>query len=213
MEYKELSPIFYSMKQLTEITKSFSESISEMLHSNVIESPNSTSNLEKYDENKINRERLEFLRKHTTPRFIKLIREEHFEFGYTSQSEIFLRELLEKNSLATMSWLNELYNDNFHNDVILIGIVRLLGRFDEASIKPQGQTMALGSLIHKNLEICELGIRAFESWGSTDSLRILKQTRVSVLKQISIADKWLKQYLEEVISDLEEDHALSNTKI
>ena len=60
--------------------------------------------------------------------------------------------------------------------------------------------MALSALSHKNDEIKELGIRAFESWGSKNSLE--------TLKQISVEATWLKEYLDQVIHDLSTEYVL-----
>ena len=45
---------------------------------------------------------------------------------------------------------------------------RLIARFNPEDINPQGQTMATAALIHKDTEVQECAIRAFESWASID---------------------------------------------
>lgn len=148
-------------------------------------------------ENRINSSREISLRNQFTTNLIDTIREENFEFGYISRSENIIKEQLEINSLATRNWLNEIFITHYNDEAILIGLLRIIGRFEEGIIFPQGQTLALAALIHENDEIKELGIRAFENWSSQNS--------VNVLKKIDISQQWLNTYKEQIIIDLEEE--------
>lgn len=152
-------------------------------------------------ENKINRNREEYLRKHITPKFLSLIKEEDFEFGFISRSEELISSQLQINALAARNWLNEIFINHFDNEVVLIGLLRIIGRFDESLIFPQGQTIALAALSHSNDEIKELGVRAFEKWCSAESL--------SILKKLNLNSVWLQEYVNDVINDLEEQLCLS----
>lgn len=160
--------------------------------SDLFDSPNTDV---KVTENDINNSREYFLREKVSPELINLINEEDFEFGFVSRSEELINKQLEINDLATRNWLNELFISNFKNDGILIGLLRIIGRFDQEIIFPQGQTMALAALSHRNNEIKELGIRAFENWASENSIQVLRNTNIEL--------DWLNEYKNEVISDLE----------
>lgn len=151
-------------------------------------------------ENKTNLRREEILKKEVTNTLINCLVEEDFEFGYKVRSEQIIREQFSINALATRNWLNEIFIENFHNEKVLIGILRIIGRFDEEIIFPQGQTMALAALVHENNEIKELGIRAFENWNSVNSLQILKKVKAE--------SKWLQDYLNQVIEYLNEELCL-----
>lgn len=148
-------------------------------------------------ENFINQRRDEHLKKYITPKLISLLKDEDFEFGYISRSEQLIREQLNINALATRNWINEIFISNFDNEIILMGILRIIGRFDESQIFPQGQTIALAALSHKNDEIKELGVRAFEKWNSIESL--------AILKKLNFDKAWLQDYVTEVIHDIEEE--------
>jgi len=165
--------------------------------SDLFDSPNTDV---KVTENDINNSREYFLNKNLSPELINLINEEDFEFGFISRSEELINNQLEINDLATRNWLNELFISNFNNDGILIGLLRIIGRFDQEIIFPQGQTMALAALSHRNDEIKELGIRAFENWASENSIEVLKNTNIEL--------DWLNKYKNEVISDLENELCL-----
>ena len=163
----------------------------------ITDSIDNSENEGESSENKQNDARLVKFSKDLTPKFLDHIENENFEFGYISKSETLIRVHLKINALATRNWLNGLFIEHFNNDKIIIGILRIIGRFSEAEIFPQGQTIALAALNHKNAEIKELGIRAFENWCSLNSLR--------VLKSLDIDQDWLNAYLQDVISDLEEE--------
>jgi len=151
-------------------------------------------------ENKINLKRQENLKNEFTNNLISCLIEEIFEFGFKSKSELIIKEQFSTNTLATRNWLNEIFIDNYQNEKILIGLLRIIGRFEQSIIFPQGQTMALAALAHRNDEIKELGIRAFENWNSPNSLEVLKNVQVEV--------KWLNEYLNQVIEDLKEEHVI-----
>jgi len=151
-------------------------------------------------ENKLNKARSNNLDKNYTRQFINLLKEEDFEFGYSTRSEELLNEQLKINALATRNWLNEIFIKNFHDHSIIIGILRIIGRFEPSVIFPQGQTIALAALSHSSDEIKELGIRAFEKWCSIESLEILKS--------LNVETPWLNEYVKDVIEDFEEQLCL-----
>lgn len=149
-------------------------------------------------ENKINLKRQEALKSKFTHNLICCLVEEDFEFGLKSRSELIISEQFSVNTLATRNWLNDIFIENFQNEKVLIGLLRIIGRFEEEIIFPQGHTMALAALVHRNDEIKELGIRAFENWNSLNSLEILKHIEVETI--------WLQEYLNQVIKDLTEEY-------
>jgi len=170
-------------------------------HNFIYELITSTIDTTSSSENKINGNREEYFRKNITPKFLSLIKEEEFEFGFISRSEELIKGQLQINALATRNWLNEIFINHFDDEIVLIGLLRIISRFDENIIFPQGQTIALAVLSHSNDEIKELGIRAFEKWCSVDSLNILKK--------LNLNSSWLQEYVNEVITDLEEQLCLS----
>lgn len=59
---------------------------------------------------------------------------------------------MSKNKIVTKEWLNNIYNRNYGKSDIMIGILRLIARFNPEDINPQGQTMATAALIHRILK-------------------------------------------------------------
>ena len=169
-----------------------------------IESSNTT---ETYPgiENDINKTRLDALKKNFTRELIMLIREEEFEYGLDTKADILVRKKMEQNSLATKEWLNTIFIESLTNTGILLGVLIIVSRFDYSMIYPEGQIMATAALSHKDPEIQECGVRAFENWGNRNSLKILKNLKVPT--------EWLQEYINEVIDDLEKElHVITSKK-
>ncbi len=149
-------------------------------------------------ENTINDARLKSFQNEYTTRFLNLITETELEYGYKSALDDFIRDRLEENSAVTNQWLNSIFNEHFNDIVITTGILRTIAHFDYAEANPAGPTMATAALTHENAEVRECGARAFESWVSLDSLKILKS--------INHPEKWLQDYINQVIADIEEEY-------
>lgn len=173
------------------------DSIISMSDNSMISFMSSTSN-----ENEINKRRLAFFEKEFSVKLISLILGEHFEYGFDNQSDILIRSLMNTNSSVAKEWLNNIYNQSYGNSEIIIGILRLIARFDIEDVSPQGQTMAIAALSHRDTEVQECGIRAFESWASFASLEILKSTNIN--------KGWLKEYLDSVIKDIEIKYGIAS---
>lgn len=148
-------------------------------------------------ENYVNKHRLETLRLRFTKQLIELINEEDFEYGIENKTDLLIKDQMNLNSLATKDWINSIFVENFSNPTILIGILRIIGRLDYISTFPEGQTMAVAALSHSNVEVQECGVRAFENWGTLESLQILENLTVST--------KWLQDYIDQVVQDLKKE--------
>lgn len=129
---------------------------------------------------------------------ISLIRNEEFEYGIDTKADVLVRRYMELNPLLTKEWLNTIFVDNFADVFILVALLRIIARLDYTEIYPQGQTMALAVLSHENTEVKECGVRAFESWGTVHSLKILENLTVGI--------QWLQEYIDDVVSDLREEY-------
>ena len=149
-------------------------------------------------ENELNGRRLADLRKRWSHELIALILDEYFEYGFNTRADLMVRSQMEKNAMATKDWLNALFLEHFSEIPILLGILRIIARFDYYEVYPEGPTMAVAALTHKDAQVKECGIRAFESWGTLDSL--------DVLENLGIRPAWLQDYVDQVVKDLREEH-------
>lgn len=150
-------------------------------------------------ENVINKQRLNKFKEKYTKEFLTIILEQDFEYGFDSPADLFVKRLLNQSPTATKEWLNSVFIDYFHDIRILIGLLQIISHIEYFEIYPQGPTMEVAALSHVDSEIRECGIRAFENWGTVESL--------NVLRNLSCQEKWLQEYVQQVISDLEEELA------
>lgn len=83
---------------------------------------------------------------------------------------------------------------------MLMGICRAVGRFELNEVMPWGPTMLVGLLAHKNENVKEYAVSVVENWADVDLL--------PVLRNIDCSSLWLKAYIKDVVSYLEECYAL-----
>lgn len=131
------------------------------------------------------------------PTLKSLIIDHVFEYGHSSPAEEYVKKNLLVNSKSCLQLINELFIENFNNHSIITGILRVISHFNFDQVYPNGQTIALASLIHTNAEVRECGMRAYENWGTIESIR--------VLENIKCHEDWLESYREKVIQDLKEE--------
>ncbi|WP_421827060.1 hypothetical protein [Larkinella sp.] len=149
------------------------------------------------DENDINNKRMLHIKNTFTSKLLKCIREEHFEYGYTSMSEIIAKEQYSLNSFVTNTWLSQIFVENFKDTQIIIGVLRIISTFTEEQASPHGISLALAALSHNDMEVKESGIRVLENWGSKQSL--------ITLQNVQEQPGWLGAYLKQVIEDLKSE--------
>lgn len=133
----------------------------------------------------------------TTRSFLGIILQEQCEPEYTSNTERFILTLLSKDRLGTLSWLNGLFLKYFENKNFVVNVLTSLSHIDYTIVDPSGPTMAGFAFQHKSIEVRESAIRAFESWANEKSL--------DYLKIFECKEKWLNDYLLEVIADIERE--------
>lgn len=129
---------------------------------------------------------------------ISLIQNEEFEYGVDTKADALVRHYIERDAFHTRGWIHKAYMEYSTNIPMIVGLLRVIARLDYDEISPQGLTMAIAALSHKDTEVKDCGIRAFESWGTLESLKILENLQVS--------PQWLQKYVERVISYLRKEH-------
>lgn len=124
---------------------------------------------------------------------------DEFESGEISNCERFIINKVNNNNIEyTKEAANELYLENYkeHPD-ILVGLYIMLGTLTYADAYPQGQTMALGGLQHREIEVRDRAIQMFERWNSKKG--------IPVLEGLHCDQQWLQKYVSEVIRYLYRD--------
>lgn len=148
-------------------------------------------------ENSLNRQRMDRFRAEFSAKLLKLLREQDFEYGVDTPADELVRKSFSENISIAKEWLNQLFVENYDDQTVLMGILRVLSHFEYQEVAPQGPTMALAALSNVSAEVRECGIRAFENWSTLESLE--------VLKNVTCEEEWLNDYLQQVIAELKEE--------
>jgi len=135
------------------------------------------------------------IRRQFTNRFLQLIHESEFEYGFSTPADEYVREALNTYGPFAREWINVLFLENFSDPFVISAILRVIAHFDYQQMSPQGMTMAAACTSHVDTGVRECCVRCFESWGAPETL--------SMLRSISFSKDWLNEYLTNVISDLE----------
>lgn len=146
------------------------------------------------EENRLNRDRLLWYRERHERDFVALLRESDFEYGFESAADRYVQERFAENTSATLEWIGHLFVERFADSAITLGIVRVMAHMEYAEAKPHGVTIAISATRHPDAEVRECGVRAFENWGTRDSLELLRT--------LAFDEPWLQEYVEQVVEDL-----------
>lgn len=135
---------------------------------------------------------------HTIP-FLQLLSLDDFEYGYTSSAEQYLRAILRQSRPFARQWIGQVCISLFGNrdSLRLERVLRVLENLDYTELDSQGLLIAIMATRYHDPLVREAGIRAFESWPSLDSLR--------VLQAFSCDEPWLRSYVDRVIADISEE--------
>ncbi|MEL7569792.1 MAG: hypothetical protein AAGU14_04435 [Eubacteriaceae bacterium] len=178
-----LNNFIFSKTNYENITKSEEATIFENRNSYII------PDKEIYDEKALNNYK---------QLLINIMNNDIFEAGEIPESEIYFSTLI--NILGrneALEILMSVYLDNFRNSHIILGILHIISHFKYEYMYPQGQIIALGSLQHHNISVKEFAIKAFENWGNKEA--------INILRGLSCDAKWLQEYVDEVIVELEKE--------
>ena len=134
-------------------------------------------------------------RRQFTNRFMQLIHEAEFEFGFSTPADAYVREALGTYGPLAREWINRLFNDNFRDPFVTCAILRVIAHFEYRQMYPQGMTMAAAGAGHVDTGVRECGVRCFENWENPGALKILQN--------LFFSEDWLRDYLARVISDLQ----------
>jgi len=124
------------------------------------------------------------------------LRADTFEPGYGAHCEKLIEDSLMVNSRVTRDWLVETFDNHIHDTHILEGLLHAISHLDYKLVYPQGRTMAIVGLCHKDVMVRDFAIKAFENWEDV--------TVIDILKVFKYPEHWLQDYLLHVISDLDE---------
>jgi hypothetical protein len=153
------------------------------------------------DENYTNQTRLMDLKRKFTKTLMTFFCDQDFEYGVETRADVLVKEKMAINTLATKEWLNSIFVEYFGNPSVIAPLLRVIARIEYVYINPVGPTMAVAALSHKDVQVQECGVRAFESWASPQSLHVLQNLKSPV--------PWLQEYINQVVADLTRDLSAS----
>jgi hypothetical protein len=129
--------------------------------------------------------------------FLVSVKESVFDYGYSSDAEIYFLASIEDVCEMSFLWLNEVFVENFDKTDVIEGLLRVIANIPYITIDSTGLTIATAALSHKSDIIKENAIRAFENWNDERCL--------PVLENIECANDFLQEYLDSVIAGIKED--------
>ena len=132
--------------------------------------------------------------------FVSTLKNQELEIDYKNNIELILEELFLENEYVTKDWLNEIYISNYNDTKFLINILKIIGNLDKKLLKSFGVVISGSALIHKSVEVKEMAIRVFENWNTIESY--------TFLKNCTLTPRWLDDYKNEVLVNIEEELCL-----
>ncbi|MCM1144999.1 MAG: hypothetical protein NC407_09850 [Lachnoclostridium sp.] len=129
---------------------------------------------------------------------LELFDEENENF---SSSEKKIIEIEHKYNMRILGEvIQTVYVRHFDNPTFLVGICKSLLRYDLDEVRPWGAAMLTGFLNHPDERVKEYTVQLIDNWCDLELLPILKT--------IQVTSKWLKDYIDDVVAELENTNVL-----
>lgn len=96
--------------------------------------------------------------------------------------------------------IQDIYVRHFDNPTFLVGICKSLLRYDLDEVRPWGAAMLTGFLNHPDERVMEYTVQLIDNWCDCELLPILKTLQVN--------SRWLKDYIDNVVAELENAYVL-----
>ncbi|WP_406043182.1 hypothetical protein [Succinimonas sp.] len=96
--------------------------------------------------------------------------------------------------------IQDIYVHHFDKPLYLIGICRSLLRYDFDEVRPWVNAMLTGLLDHPDERVKEYTVQLIDNWNAVELLPILKTLPVST--------GWLRDYIKDVVENLEKENVL-----
>lgn len=128
-------------------------------------------------------------------KILNMLRNESIVVGYTSMTEMYIAEMLEKDIYKTKDVLGVICYENFDNPRMLQKILEVMSNLDYEKLKPTNTLQAAVAINHVDVGVQEAAIASFEKWDDKENLNLLRN--------INYATPWIESYAKEVIEYLE----------
>jgi len=122
-----------------------------------------------------------------------ILRNDSFVDGETCNTEVFLKkQFAYLGRKQTLDFLMRFYLPSYRNYHMMCGLMHALSHFEYKDVSPQGPILALALFTHKDIEVKEFSLKAFENWIAKESIPLLETTVFGI--------DWLDIYRESVIA-------------
>lgn len=126
---------------------------------------------------------------------------ETIDEGYSMPSEDMFLQLLQRNKEDVSRWFHALENDESDHADLISKIIYMTSHISFETISQAGTTFliefARKGLMNTDLDVQEAAIGAFENWRG--------QLALDALHEFHSSEPWLQQYVNQIISELEEE--------
>jgi len=129
--------------------------------------------------------------------FRKMALSEDLEFGKLGKTTELVKQYLKIDKDNIINELQSMGLENIKDKNIIYAIIHTFAHIDYKLVYPAGPVFALAICgVHEDIEIKDFAIQSFEIWENKSSLGYLKAIKVDI--------PWLKEYLDEIILQIEE---------
>jgi len=136
--------------------------------------------------------------KNFSKEFINICTREHFELGFSCESEIFLKNNLESEPRHTASSILKMFNEYKDDDSMIIYLLRILyHNTNECLLSDTIKNIMRYCINSKNIEVLEYIIRCCENFRDEESLKLLESKNFNI--------DWLDDYKNTIINELREE--------
>ena len=120
-----------------------------------------------------------------------------FEPNVLTEAERLVIEISENHGFRILGEAAQIiYITHCNDSDVMVALCRCLERFDVEEVTPWGHTIIAGLLNNKDDSVKEAVVVLIESWVTTSMLPLLRS--------VEIKEKWLRSYVDSVISFLED---------
>lgn len=129
-------------------------------------------------------------------KLLRSFEDEPLEDGFIHPAEHLMEAAFRTHQSKAATWLQSVYHEHQKHPSLAAAILRCIGRLNRERVYPLGDFMVVTGLSHPDVEVRDAAVRTVEMWGDATLCRILKKHDET--------ESWLKNYIDQVIADLED---------
>jgi hypothetical protein len=126
---------------------------------------------------------------------IRVLEDEPVLDGTAHPGERILVDSLDKDGMAAAAAVSDFFAQFLSQPQISAGLLRLVARLERYRLEPWATTMVIRAMEQSSILLREAAVTAIENWEARD-------LAASVLLRHREPVRWLKSYIESVITDL-----------